>query len=65
MMKADELRKLSKDELAKELNNLLREKFNLRMMIGSGQNVPPHSLRNVRKDIARIKTIITENQKSN
>lgn len=63
MMKSDELRKLSKDDLNKELNDLLREKFNLRMMLGSGQDVKPHLLNNVRKRIARVKTVITENSK--
>ena len=59
-MKGNELRKLSNDELAKELINLLREQFNLRMMQGSGQSVKPHLLSKVRKNIARVKTIIAE-----
>lgn len=60
MMKVNELKKLSKDELTNELMSLLREQFNLRMMQGSGQTVRSHLIQNVRKSIARVKTIIAE-----
>jgi large subunit ribosomal protein L29 len=50
-------------ELNDELNNLLQEQFNLRMQKGTGQLGNVHELRRVRRDIARIKTIMT--QKSN
>jgi large subunit ribosomal protein L29 len=59
-MKTDDLRKLSDSELQKELDNLLREQFNMRMQRGSGQNVASHLIHNARKNIARIKTMLTE-----
>ncbi len=59
-MKASELREKSTEELNKELNSLLREQFNLRMQRGSGQAPRPHLFSRVRKDIARIKTVLSE-----
>lgn len=59
-MKASELRDKSTDELQTELNSLLREQFNLRMQRGSGQQPRPHLFSRVRKDIARIKTVLNE-----
>jgi len=59
-MKASELREKSTEELQKELNSLLREQFNLRMQRGSGQQPRPHLFSRVRKDIARIKTVLNE-----
>ena len=59
-MKASELRQKSTEELQKELNSLLREQFNLRMQRGSGQQPRPHLFNRVRKDIARINTVLNE-----
>ncbi|KAA3629670.1 MAG: 50S ribosomal protein L29 [Proteobacteria bacterium] len=59
-MKASELREKSTEELQKELNSLLREQFNLRMQRGSGQQPRPHLFNRVRKDIARINTVLNE-----
>lgn len=59
-MKASELRDKSTEELQKELHDLLREQFNLRMQRGSGQLPRPHLFSRVRKDIARIKTVLNE-----
>ncbi|MBA3660768.1 MAG: 50S ribosomal protein L29 [Gammaproteobacteria bacterium] len=59
-MKASELRVKSTEELSKELFALLREQFNLRIQRGTGQQPKPHLMRKVRKDIARIKTLLTE-----
>jgi large subunit ribosomal protein L29 len=59
-MKASQLREKGKDELRKELHELLREQFNLRMQKGTGQLSQPHRLRTVRRDIARVKTILNE-----
>ncbi len=59
-MKASELREKSVEELKQELLNLTREKFNLRMQKGTGQLARPHQLKAVRRDIARIKTILNE-----
>jgi large subunit ribosomal protein L29 len=59
-MKASELRDKSTDDLQKELIELLREQFNLRMQRGTGQLAHPHRMKEVRRDIARIKTIMSE-----
>lgn len=61
-MKAKDLRKSSADELNKQLEELLREQFNLRMQKGMGQLSRPSQVRAVRRDIARVKTIIHEMQ---
>ncbi|MBB72233.1 MAG: 50S ribosomal protein L29 [Legionellales bacterium] len=62
-MKANELREKSVDELTGELQALMQEQFNLRMQHGSGQQVRPHLFQRVRKDIARIQTIISEKRR--
>ena len=59
-MNANELRKKSSADLRKELLGLLREQFNLRMQKGTGQLARPHQFQRVRRDIARIKTILNE-----
>ncbi len=63
-MKASELRDKSMAELRDELMSLLREQFNLRMQKGSGQLARPHQFQRVRKDIARVKTVMNEKMKS-
>lgn len=47
-------------ELDQELMGLLREQFNLRMQKGSGQLTKPHQLRAARRNIARVKTVLTK-----
>ncbi len=59
-MKANELRGKNVDQLNQELIGLRREQFNLRMQRGAGQLANPMRFNVVRKDIARIKTILTE-----
>jgi large subunit ribosomal protein L29 len=59
-MKASDLRKSSTEELQKQLEELLKEQFNLRMQQGAGQLSRPSQMRAVRRDIARIKTVMTE-----
>jgi len=59
-MKANDLRNKSVEDLNKELLSLVREKFNLRMQRGSGQLARPHQMRVVRRNIARVKTILNE-----
>lgn len=59
-MKASELRHKDVAALRKELEGLLREQFNLRIQRGSGQLAKPHQMRSVRRNIARVKTIINE-----
>ena len=57
-MKATELRTKSKDELLSELLELRKEQFNLRMQQATGQLARADQYRNVRRDIARIKTVL-------
>jgi len=57
-MKASDLRSKSQDELNEELLKLRREQFNLRMQQATGQLARPHEYVRVRKDIARVKTVI-------
>ncbi len=59
-MKASELKQKNSDELQQELQGLLREQFNLRMQRGTGQLSQPHRMKAVRRDIARVKTVINE-----
>ena len=59
-MKASEMKEKSVEELNAELLGLLREQFNLRMQAATGQLAQTHLLKTVRRDIARVKTILTE-----
>ena len=59
-MKASELREKNVAELKSELVGLLREQFNLRMQKGTGQLSQSHRVGQVRRDIARVKTILNE-----
>ncbi len=59
-MKASELRQQSAAELEKQLHELLRELFNLRMQRGVGQLTRPSEMKAGRRNIARIKTVLTE-----
>ena len=59
-MNASDLRGKSETELKDELLGLLREQFNLRMQRASGQMSKGHLMRNVRRNIARIKTVLNE-----
>ncbi len=62
-MKAKELREKTIPELREELTELLREQFNLRMQKGTGQLSQTHRLKMVRRDIARVYTIINEKKR--
>ena len=62
-MNAQDMRGKKESELREELTGLLREQFNLRMQRGVGQLATPHDIRRVRKDIARIKTVLNEKKK--
>jgi large subunit ribosomal protein L29 len=59
-MKASELRVKTPAELEESLLELRKEQFNLRMQQGSGQLARPSEMNRVRKDIARIKTVLNE-----
>ncbi|MCP5431247.1 MAG: 50S ribosomal protein L29, partial [Chromatiaceae bacterium] len=58
-MKATELRGKTQAELREALHDLLKEQFNLRMQRGTGQFSRPHLMKDVRRNIARVKTVIT------
>ncbi|WP_444998579.1 50S ribosomal protein L29 [Aliikangiella sp. IMCC44359] len=62
-MNASELKEKSIEELQGELLELRKEQFNLRMQKATGQSNQTHTLKNVRRDIARVKTVL--NQKAN
>ncbi len=64
MMKAADLRAKDVGELEQELVSLRKEQFNLRMAMGSGQMVRPHLFNEARKNIARVKTILTEKKRA-
>jgi len=59
-MNAADLRSKSVDELNEELVALRREQFNLRMQQATGELAQVHQHGRVRKDIARVKTILNE-----
>lgn len=59
-MKASELRDSSAEELDTKLHELLKEQFNLRMQQATGQLSLPSQMKVVRRDIARIKTVMNE-----
>ena len=59
-MKASELRGKSDQELRDELLALRREQFNLRMQHATGQLEKSDQLKKVRRNIARVKTILTQ-----
>jgi len=59
-MKAQDLREKSVDELNTELLRLRREQFALRMQFSSGQLGQVHLVKEMRRDIARVKTLMKE-----
>ena len=59
-MKASELRQKNVEELRQELYELLREQFNLRMQRATDQAPRPHLFKQVRRNIARVKMILSE-----
>jgi large subunit ribosomal protein L29 len=63
-MKASELRSKSADELNEELQSLLRAQFNLRMQKATQQLSNTSQIRKVRRDIARVRTIMNQKAKN-
>ena len=63
-MKASEMRNLSNAELQKRLKDLKAELFNLRFQLAINQLENPMRIKAVKKDIARIKTILRERSAS-
>ena len=64
MMKASELRGKTQAQLRESLHELLKEQFNLRMQRGTGQFSRPHLMKDVRRNIARVKTVITQKRQA-
>jgi large subunit ribosomal protein L29 len=61
-MKIDEVRGMTPDQLAEQLVSLKKEQFNLRFQKATGQIEKTHRVDEVRKDIARIKTVLRTKQ---
>ena len=61
-MKIDDIRGMTPDQLGESLLNLKKEQFNLRFQAATGQVEKTHRSNEVRKDIARIKTILRAKQ---
>jgi large subunit ribosomal protein L29 len=57
-MTIDEIRGMTADQLQEQLLNLKKEQFNLRFQVATGQLEKTHRVNEVRKDIARIKTVL-------
>ncbi len=64
MAKIADLKVKTDDQLTEELGNLKREAFNLRFQAATSQMEKPSRVREVRRDIARIKTLQTERSRS-
>ncbi|RYG25613.1 MAG: 50S ribosomal protein L29 [Burkholderiales bacterium] len=64
MTKATDLRAKTEDQLGEELSNLKREAFNLRFQAATSQLEKSSRVREVRRDIARIKTLQNERSRS-
>ena len=63
-MNAAEIRKKTDTELTDELIELRREQFNLRMQRATGQLGNPGRFKEIRKEIARIKTVLNEKMRA-
>lgn len=61
-MKPEEIRELSNEELERKVEDLKEELFNLRFQMATGQLDNPLRIREVRRDIARAKTILRERE---
>lgn len=63
-MKASELRELTLEELRQKEQDMRKELFNLRFQAATGEIEDPRRIRTVRKDIARVLTLMTEKTKA-
>jgi large subunit ribosomal protein L29 len=59
-MKSNELRAKNSDELSKELTDLLKAQFGLRMQLATQQLTNTSQMKKVRRDIARVRTMMKE-----
>lgn len=64
-MKISKVREMSEEELLDEVNALTEQLFNLRIQSATGQLENVVKIREVRRDLARIKTVLTEKERSN
>lgn len=64
-MKTKEIREMTNEELARKVNELKTELFNLRFQLATGQLTNSASINLVKKDMARVKTIIRERELKN
>jgi len=62
VMKIDDVRGMTPDQLSEQLINLKKEQFNLRFQRATGQLEKTHRVDEVRKDIARLKTVLRGKQ---
>jgi large subunit ribosomal protein L29 len=63
-MELNEIRKKTEKELLQQVETLRKEQFNLRMQHAAGQMPRGHLINNVRKEIARVKTVLNERVKA-
>ncbi len=63
-MKASNIREMNNEELQAKLADLKKELFNLRLSHATGQLTNPLALNNVKKDIARIKTVLRQREQA-
>ena len=63
-MKNKEIRELTREELATRRRELREESFHLRIQQQSGQLEKPSTLRDIRRDVARIETVLTQKTKA-
>lgn len=61
-MKVQELRKLTTEDLNKKLEEFKKELFNLKFSASTGNLEKPHRIKELRHDVARIKTVIKERE---
>jgi large subunit ribosomal protein L29 len=61
-MKPKDIREMTVEQIGEEILKLRREQFNLRMQAATGQGAKPDQHGKVRKDIARLKTILRERE---
>lgn len=65
MMKASKLREMSVVELSNEVSEMSKQLFQLRLQKATGQLDNVNKIREIRKDMARAKTVLTEKEKNN
>lgn len=63
-MKAEKIREMSDDELEKKQEDLSEELFRMRLQKATAQLDRPAKIREVRKDLARVKTVLSERRRS-